>query len=161
MEAIWLVRSYLALAAAGVDRAAMFMFRDTKSDGGGVFETSGMVTEKGKWAPKPSYMYIGTLKHRLAGYRFAVEVDSGRKNVLIYRFSGVDKNGQPSSAYAVWCPSSEDRTVTNVKLTIGAPRATKVDFGTNTMVGNSEVLAPENGMITLDVTEKPSLIFVP
>ena len=161
VQAIWLLRSYFALAAADVDRAAMFMFRDTKSDGGGVFETSGMVTEKGKWKYKPAYLYISTLKKRLAGQRYAGQVDAGQKNVLIYRFTGVDANGHSTTSYAVWCPSSEDRTRADVKLTIGAPRATQIDFGTNTAVGNSTTIVAEKGVITMDVTEKPILILVP
>ena len=86
VQGAWLLRSYLALAAARIDRAAMFMFRDVKSDGGGVFETSGMVTEKGHWKPKPSYYYTATLKRRLAGIRYAGDIPSGNKDVLIYRF---------------------------------------------------------------------------
>jgi hypothetical protein len=124
IQAIWLIRTYLALAAAGVDRAAMFMFRDVKTGDHGVFATCGMVTTNGPWQPKPSYFHIATLKHRLAGMRFAGDVASGNKDVLIYRFQGA----HGKTAYVVWCGSSRDLHVLGVTLAVAGKSATRVDF---------------------------------
>jgi len=155
VQANWLVRSYLALAAAGVDRAAQFMFRDTKSDGGGVFETCGMVTEKGQWKPKPSYYYIATLKNRLTGMSFAGEIDTGRKDVLAYRF---ERPGG-RSAVAVWRPTSDGGTSTNVKLNINMLSASIIHFTTGDSHGEiASDVQTTAGTITLDVFEKPVLI---
>jgi hypothetical protein len=154
VQAIWLVRSYLALAAAGVDRAAMFMFRDTKSDGGGVFETCGMVTEKGQWKPKPSYYYISTLKYRLAGMRYAGELDTGRKGLLAYRFEGA----AGKSAIVAWRPTSDGGEEHNVKLKIGIPSGVVVSLTAGSLHGDTSDIATTSGVITLDITEKPVLI---
>jgi len=159
VQAIWLLRSYLALAEAGVDRAAMYMFRDVKSTDGGVFATSGMVTEKGQWTPKPSYDYIATLTQRLAGMHFAAEVPSGRPDVSICRFVGAGGN----TAYAVWCPTAEDHHVPGIMLHLGsgAKSATRVDFVAGNANGQASPLAVANGAVTLEAREKPILVLVP
>lgn len=156
VQAIWLVRSYLELAAAGVDRAAMFMFRDVKSDGTGVFETCGMVTEKGQWKPKPSYYYIATLKNRLKGMRFASTIPSGRDHVRIYRFAG--KSGY---AYLVWCDTSEDLKVPSVSFRVDGTTATKVDFEDGKMDGVAVSIPVTHGKISLEAREKPVIIIIP
>jgi hypothetical protein len=154
VQAIWLVRSYMALAAAGVDRAAMFMFRDVKSDGGGVFETCGMVTEKGQWKPKPSYFYIATLKRRLAGMRFAGEVPSGIPDVLAYRFAGP----AGKSAYVLWRATSNDGRTPGVVLRLKGAAATRVEFTAGSLDGTATPLSVRNGEITLEAREKPVLV---
>jgi hypothetical protein len=156
VQGMWLIRSYMALAAAGVDRAAMFMFRDVKSDGGGVFETSGMVTEKGQWKPKPSYYYIGTLKQRLAGMRFAGEISSGKKDVLIYRFTG--EGGK--TAYMVWCTAGEDRKVPNVSFSVNGKTAEQVEFADNSLEGKVSPVTIKQGQITIEAREKPVIVLV-
>ena len=157
VQGIWLLRSYMALAAAGVDRAAMFMFRDVKSDGGGVFETCGMVTEKGQWKPKPSYFYIATLKKRLAEMRFAGEIASGNANVLIYRFVGAGDR----AAYVVWSPTSEDRKIADVSFALNGKSAVRIDFTDKSLAGTSALLTIRQGRVTLEVREKPVLVLVP
>lgn len=157
VQAIWLLRSYLALAAAGVDRAAMFMFRDTKSSDGGVFATCGLVTEKGQWTPKPSYYYLATLKKRLTGMRFEGEVASGKADVLVYRFSGAGGK----SAYVVWCPTSEDRRVPRVMLAISGVRVTRIDFDNASLEGKASQIPVRQGTISVDASEKPILLLVP
>ena len=157
VQGAWLIRSYLALAAAGVDRAAMFMLRDVKSDGGGVFETCGLVTEKGKWEPKPSWYYVATLKHHLTGMRYAGEVASGRPDVLIYRFRGA-KEG--TSVYAVWCPTSEDKHVANYRFPQKVDNGTQVTLVNGKTEGSSQPLPIINGVISLAVSETPILLRV-
>src|SRR5690606_7637942 len=76
VQAQWLIRTYLILAAAGVDKAQMYMIRDVRDDGG-KFNTSGLVTRKGEWEKKISWYYVYTLKNRLTGLRFQDELDSG------------------------------------------------------------------------------------
>ncbi len=156
VQAIWLVRSYLELAAAGVDRAAMFMFRDVKTDGTGVFETCGMVTEKGQWKPKPSYYYIATLKNRLKGMRFANRIPSGKDHVRIYRFAG-----KPGDAYVVWCDTSDDLRVRNVSFRVGGASATRIDFKDGEMNGLAAPIPVKDGVVSLDAREKPVIIMIP
>jgi len=154
VQAIWLVRSYLALAAAGVDRAAMFMFRDVKSDGSGVFETSGMVTEKGQWKAKPSYYYIAALKKRLSGMRYAGDIPTGNKDVLIYRFIGPGGN----SAAVAWCSTSDGRKVAGVKVPVPGSSVTRVDFTNTSTDGVASPVRATSGAVTIEASEKPTIL---
>lgn len=151
VQAAWLVRAYLLLSAAGVDRAAMFMLRDVNSTGGGVFETCGMVTQKGEWKPKPSWFWVATLKNRLKGYRFVGDFPTGNPDVMALRFS----NGK-QDALALWCPTAEDKTVSSFKLPVKASKAMAVRFATGSTTGAEAPL--EN--LTLNVSEKPTLVFL-
>ena len=56
VQGMWLVRSYLYMARAGIDRAHMFMLADVTDGGGGKFESSGLTSAKASGcvlAPKP------------------------------------------------------------------------------------------------------------
>jgi hypothetical protein len=52
VQARWLARSFLAIAAAGFDRAAQYMLRDVSPESTTKYDTSGLVTQKGEWKPK-------------------------------------------------------------------------------------------------------------
>jgi len=156
VQAAWLVRSYLALAAAGVDRAAMFMLRDVNSKGGGVFETCGLVTEKGQWKPKPSWFYVATLRSRLAGYRFTGDVASGRDDVRIYRF---DNAGTGARCYAVWCPTSSDLHVKGFALPVRGSTARTVELVAGSPTGRERNTQVTGGRASIDVSETPILVF--
>lgn len=162
VQAAWLLRSYLALAAAGVDRAAMFMLRDVYSKGGGVFETCGLVTEKGEWSPKPSWFYVATLRSRLAGWRFAAHVPSSNPGVLVYRFekTAAPKTGDkpPDAMFAVWCPTSEDKRVAGFRLPVHGSTASVCEFAVGSKTGRIRDVPICGGMVTLDVSETPLLL---
>ncbi|MFZ4507389.1 MAG: hypothetical protein ACOYON_06810 [Fimbriimonas sp.] len=144
VQAAWLVRGFFALAMARVDRATMFMFRDVKVGAPGVFATSGLVTEKGQWTPKPSYRALVTLKSQLRGMRYAGKVSTGNPNVRGIRFVG---NGQ--TAEALWCPTSADTRVAGYQ--VDATRT--VDL----LSGVERKLA---GKATLEIREMPVLVFI-
>ena len=158
MQGAWLVRSDLALVAAGVDRAAMFMLRDVKSDGAGVFETCGLVTEKGRWEPKPSWFYMAALKHHLTNTRYAGEVASGRSDVRIYRFDALTGSGR---AYAVWCPTSEDKHISAYPFPLPVRSVSAVTLTAGKLEGESRPLPVRQGRITLEVSEIPLLLLAP
>lgn len=154
VQAAWLARAYFLLAAAGVDRAAMFMFRDVNSTGGGVFETCGLVTQKGEWKPKTSWFWVATLKNRLKGFRFVGDVQTGRSDVTALRFSDGKRD-----AYALWCPTSEDRTVTGFAFKTPFTRADLVALAAGEPSGRASVVRAKGGALSLTVTERPQLVF--
>ena len=83
----WIVRSYLALAAAGVDRAQLYMLRDVNAGNTVQYNSSGLTSEKwNQHKPKRAWYYVAALRHILRGTRFESEVPSGNANVRIYRF---------------------------------------------------------------------------
>lgn len=150
----WLVRSYLALAAAGVDRAMMYLLKDINT-GSGVYATSGVIDTNN--SPKTSWWYVYTLKNRLTGLRFDAEQSSGNANVTIYRFK--DANSVVK-AYVLWCPTANQTTVNNYKLTLqGAPAtADLVTLTIGSIGGTRSALTIDNGQVTVNVSERP--IFV-
>ena len=142
VQAMWLVRAYLQLAASGVDKATMYMVEDMSDDrtAVGKYGTCGIYAcdvedvydENGKFVEtkyngdkmiaKESYYLIYTLKTALGNMRFNREIASGNEDVWIYEFTG--DNGE--RGYAVWCPTSNDTRVNDYKLYIGADGATLI-----------------------------------
>src|SRR5262249_45222238 len=123
VQAAWLARSELLIAAAGIDRALMFMFRDVESTGAGGFATCGLVTQKGKWEPKPSWYFQAAMKRHLAGMTWEADVPTGREGVLAMRLSGGGR-----TALAAWCATSEDRRERGVRLPLAGTRARLVEL---------------------------------
>lgn len=155
VQAAWLVRSLFALYAAGADRAAQFMFRDVDPQNGGRFATSGLVTEKSAWKPKPAYAAFAALKQHLAGLRGTGDVATGRADVRAYRFAG--PNGRV--AYALWCPTSENKRVAGFALPIGAAKtATLARLEDSDAAGQSSTLTVSGGKVTVAVSEMPVLV---
>ena len=158
VQARWLLRSYLVLAAAGVDRAAQYMLRDTNPNDATQFATSGLVTQKGEWTPKPAWYYTYTLKNRLTGMRFDGEVPSGSPRVWIYRFRADNGKG----AYVVWSPTAENAAIAKFHLPKITPSksATLVEFAAGETGGKASALTVTNGSVTIDVIERPVIILV-
>jgi regulation of enolase protein 1 (concanavalin A-like superfamily) len=155
----WLVRSYLALAAAGIDRAQQFMLRDDDANSSTTYSSSGLVSSKATgFMPKISWYYVYTLKNRLGRYTYAGEVNTGNANVKAYKFS----EGGVVKGYAVWCPTSNNTTVSNYQLTLdGSPTtATLVQLVTNSVNGTETNLPIAAGKVTLNVSERPAFVLL-
>lgn len=108
MQARWLVRAYLEIAASGFQKAHMFMLRDTWDSSPGVFATSGLVHDKydtlsPKYEKKVSWWYVNTLHKRLGNYRFESDMTAGSVKVYKFRNSVVSD----SVAYVVWNPDDK------------------------------------------------------
>jgi hypothetical protein len=160
----WLVRGYLAFAAAGVDRAQQFMLRDPFTDPGMFwqkFSTSGMTKGKGSWEPKKSWYYVYTLKNTLKNTKFLDEQPSGNSNILVYRFKNVTTN---EIIHAVWAKTSSDLKVPGHSLTLaGAPTtgtARLIEMQPGDQDGIASNLNILNGKVTVDVSERPIFIKV-
>ena len=156
VQAQWLVRSYFEVAAAGADRAAMFMLRDVDPNDKTQFSSSGLVTQKGEWAKRPSWYYTYTLKNRLRGMRFAGEVNSGNDRVKIYRFKS-DKGNQTS--YAVWCPTSDGSAIEySMKLSPLLRSAKLVQLQNGQINGVESSLPLLKGVAKFRVSERPVFV---
>ncbi len=160
VQAQWLVRSYLALAAAGVDRAQQFMLRDVDAKNPGKFNTCGLTSTKATGhQPKRSWYYVATLRHILSGTRFDREIDSGDERVRIYRFRCDDGS---KSVYAIWCPTSHQEEVQAFSLPLpGATTATRIALERGSATGRSTELHVDNHRIEIDVTERPVFVVTP
>lgn len=77
------MRSYLALAAAGVDRAQLYMLRDVNAANTVQYNSSGLTGEKwNQHRPKRAWYYVAALRHILRGTRFESEIPSGNATAL-------------------------------------------------------------------------------
>ncbi len=155
LQAMWLVRAYFMFAEAGVDRAAMYMAQDLGDDATstGKYGTSGVIDYYGNY--KDSYYYIYTLKNTMGDMHFAEVIESNNKNVWIYRF----ENDSGKSCYAIWCPTMDDVRVDGYKLYIDGTTATMVEFEFGDKDGVSTPLTVNGNCVTVNVSEKPVLIF--
>ena len=155
VQGAWLVRSNLLLAAAGVDRATMFMFRDVDKASAEVFSTSGLVTQKGSWTPKPSWYFQSAMKKHLAGMLWEDDVPSGRDKVAAMRFSGDGR-----TAFVVWCPTSEDHREPDYRLPVQGSRARAIELLPDRPDGMARDLNITDGTVSITVTEVPTIILV-
>ena len=155
LQAMWLVRAYFMFAKAGVDRCAMYMCSDLGDEetSVGKYGTSGVIASNGQ--KKDSFYYIATIKNTMSDMYFAETIDSGKENVWIYRF----ENGSGKSCYAVWCPTMDSVTVQGYVLDIDGENATMVEFANGETSGVSSALTVTNGTVTVNVSERPILVF--
>jgi hypothetical protein len=157
----WIVRSFLALAAAGVDRAQLYMLRDVNAESTVQYDSSGLTSEKAKnHQPKRAWYYVAALRHILRGTRFESEVASSDARVRIYQFRCDDS--PPRRVYAVWCPTSSQAQVNGLSLDIAnASAATLITLEPGSATGQAKPVPVANGKVTLDVTEQPAFVVVP
>lgn len=155
----WMVRAYLAFAAAGVDRAQMYMLRDVDTADATHYSTCGLVGPKGNWLPKKSWFYVSTLKNTLANMVYVGEVKSGNPNILIYKFKNVS-NG--NGAYAVWAKTSSNYTAYGYQLSLtGTPTSAKlVEMKPNDADGVQSNLTLSGNKVRINVSERPVFVLV-
>ncbi|HEY3403847.1 MAG TPA: hypothetical protein VGK59_10700 [Ohtaekwangia sp.] len=155
----WLVRAYLAFAAAGVDRAQMYMLRDVDSQSTGWYSSSGLTSVKDFWTPKKSWYYVYTLKNTLKNMVYAGEDVAADTSVLIYKFK--DINSQ-KGAYVVWAKTKTNYTVKDfkLKLTAGPTTATKVELAPTSTEGIKSPLKIIKQNVILEVGERPVFVLV-
>ncbi|MGB0932462.1 MAG: hypothetical protein ACPGVB_16890, partial [Chitinophagales bacterium] len=152
----WMVRSYLALAAAGVDKAAMYMLRDVAANSPYLFQTCGLMGPKGDWTPKPSWYYVYTMKNRFTGMAFEKEIPSGNPNVWIYQFRHKESG---DALYAVWSPTSDGTTVNNYSLQLnGENNAYLVEMQHGDKDGVVNQLSIANNRVNINVSERPVFV---
>lgn len=151
----WLVRGYLACAAAGVDRMMMFLANDLKNYPHGVYGKCGFITVNEEY--KPSWYYVKTLKSALTGMVFLDEYSSENKYVWIYRFKNPETG---KGAYVVWCPTADGTAENDYKLILSGKveTATKISLADKHETGISEKLKIDGNSVTTDVGERPVII---
>lgn len=157
VQGIWLVRAYMALAAAGVDRAQMYMLRDVDSNDKMQFASCGLVGPKGNFAPKKSWFYVATLKNLLTNMRFAGEVQSSDPKVLIYKFKDIKTS---RGVYAIWAKTSTGYETRGfpVKLSTQSSSAQIVSLLAGSTTGEWQHLKINEGKVLVNVSERPVFV---
>lgn len=159
VQAQWLVRSFLEMAAAGIDRAHVYFFADLNSKNPNKFNSCGVVTEKWfKYQPKTSWYYLYCLKEILSGYRFASEITSTDPNVNVYKFEH-PTNG--SCIYATWCKTSSDRTIADYPLKINSTKAELLELSSDQITPTYQDLEVSKSYVKINVSEKPVFVKTP
>lgn len=160
VQAQWLVRSYLELAAAGVDKAFMYMLKNANDWSSEKYATSGLVhSDQSQWQPKVSWYYIYTLKNRLGDYSFQREMNPESTQIKIYKFS---TENQHTAAYVVWCPTSNQSVIAQYELQLDSTKtnAKLVTFESGSVSGVDSILSVQNSKVTLTVSERPVIVLV-
>ena len=155
----WIIRCYLALFAAGVDRATQYMLRDVDPTSGLQYSSCGLVGPYDDWTPKKSWYYVYTMRNRLTGMYYIGEQSSGNSDVWFYKFKNTSGN---DGAYVLWCPTRDGTTVSNYELTLtGSPtQATLVEMANGDTDGVPTSLTISGGKVTVDASERPIFVLV-
>jgi hypothetical protein len=156
-QARWMLRSYLEIAASGIDRAHWYLTNDQVSDtphSPGKFNTCGLAKDVyNNETKKTAWYYMSFFKSKLAGYHFAQEVVS-TLSLRVYKFS---KAGEPDY-YAIWSPTNSNATIT-YKLSVDDSRRVKVYTPSATnAVGTISTINSSSNFATIIASELPVLV---
>jgi len=166
VQAQWIIRSYLAIAAAGFERAQQFMFRDVTDNSPYTYATSGFTSSKDSgWKPKPSWYYVYTMKNRLGEMSFVSDSTDTTQSVSVAKFKVPASNtvAGPTQGYVVWCPTSSGHTVSGYSLQLDGnpPSAMQVTLTVGSITGVETKLTISQGRVGVDVSETPIFVLVP
>lgn len=159
VQARWIVRGYLGFAAAGVDRAQLFVLYDPGQNTDGTsFATSGLIDRSLNFSKKTSWYYVRSMKEILKDMNFFGEQASNNPDIVIYKFIDSSKKG----VYAVWCKTSANKTIENYKLPVSkhATHAEKTELLDKNETGEKSSLEITGNSVTITVSEKPVFITV-
>ncbi|MBO7745151.1 S-layer homology domain-containing protein [Paenibacillus sp. MWE-103] len=174
VQARWIVREYLMLAAAGIDRAEQYMMPDAGAAGSRDtrFNTSGLLRADGDnthqtTQKRPSWYYVGTMKNYLNTTRFDSIVEKGGESGLdgpwVLKFK---ETASDDGVYGLWLPTAlgdeggankQDYTLT---IPEGMGHAYLVTLEDGVQWGNRTELTIADGKVTVPVTEKPIFVVV-
>jgi len=164
VQAMWLVREYLMLSSASIDRAAMYMSRDCgpEETAVGKYATSGLVRFPIELGPKvvvqgnkkDSFFYVYTLKEIISDCYFDSELETENVNMKIFKY--VTDEGK--SKYALWCPTSDSTKVPGYKFKVPNGEYTLVEFVNERYNGKRTDMEATNGYLTVNVSENPIFI---
>lgn len=164
VQGIWLVRSLLAVAAAGVDRASIYMLRDVKDGDPYMYNTSGITSSMHSgWQPKPAWYYLKTMTRCLEGMQFEKVIPSNEKDVLVYKFSRQNySESLPESAYVLWCATSEGKVINDYQLNTSPKEkySLVIDLNAGETPDQKTDIQQTNKVISLKVSEKPTVVLV-
>ncbi len=101
-QAQWLVRSFFAFAAMGVDRAYIYWFND--KDEPQLHGSSGLTRD---YKPKPAYHVVAHLYKTLGNYRFTRAVVEKPGELMVYEFL---KGDSADRIWAAWLPTGSNQS---------------------------------------------------
>ena len=155
VQAIWLLRTYLANAASGLDRAHLYMLRDVNAPNPNKYNSSGLRAEKwNKHAPKTSYFALQSFLNLLGDYHFNRELTQSDESVFVYQF---DSQKDGSHIWAIWLGTESAKQLFNYALKVPATSVDVYQFDPSFQWEKSTQTSSE-GTVKLKISEKPLFI---
>tara|TARA_R110002050_G_scaffold51235_2_gene117927 strand:- start:9398 stop:11350 length:1953 start_codon:yes stop_codon:yes gene_type:complete len=155
VQAIWLLRTYLAIAASGLDRAHLYMLRDVNAPNPNKYNSSGLRAEKwNKHAPKTSYFALQSFLSLVGDYHFAKVLPQSDESVFVYQF---DSQEGGSHIWAIWLGTESAKQLFNYALKVPATSVNVYQFAPSFLWEKSTQTSAE-GTFKLKISEKPIFI---
>jgi len=165
----WLVRSFLAIAAAGIDKAQLFTLTDHyHGDPAQRFSTCGLLElakEQNPNTPFPefrarkAYYYLYAMKTALRDFRFSKILKTDDPKISAYEFSHSTIPGK--KVYALWANTTEDYRHRDYSFTLSndAKSAHLLTLLDQDIDGDKKVLKLNNrGLVIPEISERPVFI---
>ena len=148
----WIVRSFLELSAAGIDRAILFALSDA-GDPKVRYNTSGLLKDSaGVIAPKRSWYYVSALRNVMQGMYFRGDIKTDDPDLRIYHFSDASKQ---NDLYALWYATSRGKKGSFTFNIKGQSIVRVVSLANGFPMGElTDHPVAENG-VTLNISERP------
>ncbi|NWJ52616.1 MAG: hypothetical protein HXX14_17290 [Bacteroidetes bacterium] len=148
----WIVRSFLELSAAGIDRAILFALSDS-GDPKVRYNTSGLLKDSaGITVPKRSWYYVSALRNVMQDMYFQGDVKTGDPDLRIYHFADASKQ---NDLYALWYATSRGKKGSFTFNIKGQPTVRVVSLANGFPMGVvTDYPVTENG-VSLNVSERP------
>ena len=154
-QAQWIVRSFLALAAAGVDRAVLFALSDA-GDPKVRYNTSGLLNNHGvEILPKLSWYYVSSLRNIMHDMHYSKEIDASDPDIRIYKFTDIQNQ---RDVYAIWCPTSKGKRVSYNFKGQGQSEVKIVSLVNGSVTGDTKVVSFVDNSLKLEVSETPMFV---
>ncbi len=154
VQSQWLLRSFLEIAASGIDRAQMYMLRDVNAANPNQYNSSGLTQEKwNQHQAKKSYFYLSGMRQILKEYFFEGELNLADADLRAYRFRHRDTD---SICYAIWSATSRARVINNYRFsTAGMGRAILAEVQSDSTQARLSTLAIRSDSVSLTLSEMP------
>jgi hypothetical protein len=176
VQGMWIVRTFLYLALARIDRAQMFMLADVQDNGWNKFATSGLTSAKDStdgipiYNPKKSWYMVSALTNLLRHTRCTGEPKQSSGAVSSARVARFERDVAatqgPEVVYAVWLGSKTSASTT-ISLDVSVDTATDTDqlavlvtLSPNSTNGAQSALPISGGKVTITATEMPSFVLL-
>jgi hypothetical protein len=153
-QGLWMVRTMLIAAEAGVDRAQMYMLADVDEESRTQFDTGGLLhSQKQGYAPKPSYYHMATLRAMLKGLQLDRTFRPESDGLHAQRYTG------DRTVYVVWADEKQAEAKPTISVPTGKAKSVRmVRMTDDSETGVSSELKSTEG--TIDVSGGPSPVFI-
>lgn len=150
----WIMRSFLEIAASGIDRAQLYMLRDVNNPNPNRYNSSGLTAEKyNQHQEKKSFYYVAGMRNILRDFIFDGEIAMADSDLRAYRFR---QENSDSICVALWSATSSARSIPNFKYSVsGMGLAWLQEVNDSSARPNCTKLMSPNDSITIAISERP------